>query len=75
MQIEVYDPSIFVDFEFAKDNPVSLSGAPQCNVTYDLPHQPTQAEQLRLSQLDSDPLDASSTYGETFANKLLVKCP
>ena len=75
MQIEVYDPSIFVDFEFAKDKPVSLTGAPQCNVTYDLPHQPTPAEQLRLSQLDSDPLDASSTYGQIFANKMLVRCP
>ena len=75
MQIEVYDPSIFVDFEFAKDRPVSVSGAPQCVATYDLPHQPTPAEQLRLSQLDSAPLDASSSYGETFANKILVKCP
>jgi ABC-type uncharacterized transport system substrate-binding protein len=75
MQIEVYDPSIFVDFEFAKDRPVSVNGAPQCVATYDLPHQPTPAEQLRLSQLDSVPLDASSTYGETFANKILVKCP
>jgi ABC-type uncharacterized transport system substrate-binding protein len=75
IQIEVYDPTIFVDFEFAKDKPVSLSGAPQCLLTYDLPHQPTPAEQLRLSQLDSDPLDASSSYGETFANKILVKCP
>lgn len=74
-QIEVYDPSIFVDFEFANDNPVSLSGAPQCLVSYDLPHQPTPAEQARLSQLDSVPLDPSSTYGEIFANKMLVKCP
>jgi ABC-type uncharacterized transport system substrate-binding protein len=75
IQIEVYDPTIFVDFEFAKDKPVSLSGAPQCLLSYELPHQPTAAEQLRLSQLDSDPLDASSSYGETFANKILVKCP
>ncbi|HZC95084.1 MAG TPA: DUF1007 family protein [Bradyrhizobium sp.] len=75
MQIEVYDPSIFVDFEFAKDKPVSLSGAPQCLATYDLPHQPTAAEQARLSQLDIVPLDASSTYGEMFANKIQVKCP
>ncbi|WGS19714.1 MULTISPECIES: DUF1007 family protein [unclassified Bradyrhizobium] len=74
-QIEIYDPSIFVDFEFAKDKPVSLSGAPQCLLTYDLPHQPTPAEQARLSQLDAVPLDPSSTYGETFANKILVKCP
>lgn len=75
MQIEIYDPSIFVDFEFAKDKAVSLTGAPQCVLTYDLPHQPTAAEQTRLSQLDSVPLDPSSTYGETFANKILVKCP
>jgi ABC-type uncharacterized transport system substrate-binding protein len=75
MQIEIYDPSIFVDFEFAKDKPVLLSGAPQCLVTYDLPHQPTAAEQARLSELDAVPLDLSSTYGEIFANKIVVKCP
>jgi ABC-type uncharacterized transport system substrate-binding protein len=76
LRIEVYDPSIFVDFEFAKEQPVSLSGAPpQCQLTVDLPHQPTPAEQLRLSQLDIAPLDASSTYGQTFANKAFVKCP
>jgi ABC-type uncharacterized transport system substrate-binding protein len=76
MQIEIYDPTIFVDFEFAKDRPAVLSGAsPQCQLTTDLPHQPTPAEQLRLSQLDSDPLDISSSYGELFANKILVKCP
>lgn len=75
MQIEIYDPSIFVDFEFAKDKPVSLNGAPQCALTYDLPHQPTPAEQARLGQLDAVPLDSSSTYGEIFANKIQVKCP
>jgi len=74
--IEIYDPTIFVDFEFAKDKPVALSGAPPaCQMSYDLPHQPTPAEQARLSQLDNVPLDASSTYGETFANKIFVKCP
>ena len=76
LQMEIYDPSIFVDFEFAKDKPVSLNGAPaQCSATYDLPHQPTTAEQARLGQLDVVPLDPTSTYGEIFANKILVKCP
>jgi ABC-type uncharacterized transport system substrate-binding protein len=76
MSIEIYDPTIFVDFEFAKDKPVSLSGAPpQCQMSFDLPHQPTPAEQARLSQLDNAPLDALSSYGETFANKISVKCP
>lgn len=76
VQVEIYDPTIFVDFEFAKDKPVSLSGAPpQCVLTFDLPHQPTPAEQSRLGQLDNAPLDASSSFGEIFANKMLVKCP
>jgi ABC-type uncharacterized transport system substrate-binding protein len=76
MQIEIYDPTIFVDFEFAKDKPALLSGAPaQCVLTVDLLHQPTPAEQLRLSQLDIVPLDASSAYGETFANRIRMKCP
>ena len=75
-QIEVYDPTIFVDFEFAKDKPAALDGAPmQCELTVDLPHQATPAEQLKLSQLDVTPLDASSAYGEIFANKMRVKCP
>lgn len=76
LQIEIYDPSIFVDFEFAKDKPVSLDGAmAQCQLTVDLPHQPTPAEQAKLSQLDARPLEASDTYGEIFANKMRVVCP
>jgi ABC-type uncharacterized transport system substrate-binding protein len=76
VQVEIYDPTIFIDFEFAKDKPVSLVGAPQqCQLVVELPHEPTPAEQLRLSQLDENPLDPSSTYGETFANKIVVKCP
>jgi ABC-type uncharacterized transport system substrate-binding protein len=76
MLIEVYDPTIFIDFEFAKDTPVTLSGAPpQCRLSVGLPHQPTAAEQLRLSQLDAKPLDPSDTYGEMFANKIQVHCP
>jgi ABC-type uncharacterized transport system substrate-binding protein len=76
MQVEVYDPSIFVDFEFAKEKPVALDGAPtQCLLSIDLPHEPTPAEQARLAQLDDTPLEASSTYGELFANKMMVRCP
>jgi len=76
MQVEIYDPTIFVDFEFAKEHPVSLAGAPgSCRLTLGLPHEPSAAERKRLSQLDDQPLDASSTYGETFANKIMVECP
>jgi ABC-type uncharacterized transport system substrate-binding protein len=76
IQIEVYDPSIFVDFEFAKDRPVSLVGSPsQCRLTLGFPHEPTPSERQRLVQLDDHPLDSTSTYGEMFANKINVDCP
>ena len=29
LKIEIYDPTIFVDFSFAKDKPVQLVGAPR----------------------------------------------
>ncbi|KRR21040.1 DUF1007 family protein [Bradyrhizobium retamae] len=75
VQIEIYDPTIFVDLEFAKHKRVSLRDAPlQCLLTFDLPHQPTPAEQLRLGQLGNAPLDTSS-FGEIFANKIPLKCP
>jgi ABC-type uncharacterized transport system substrate-binding protein len=75
-QIEIYDPSIFVDFEFAKTHPVNLVGAPpQCRLDVELPHEPTAADQVRLSQLDAHPLASGDTYGEMFANKIFVKCP
>ena len=75
MEIEVYDPSIFVDFEFAKEKPALLEGASQCQLKPEFPRQPTSREQQLMSELDNDPDAVSSTYGEVFANKILVTCP
>lgn len=33
------------------------------------------AQPLRVGQLDNVPLDASSSFGEIFANKIVLKCP
>lgn len=75
LEVEIYDPTIFVDFEFVKDEPVSLIRSPApCRFTLGLPHVPTASEQKFLKQLDDKPLDASSSYGEAFANKIKVQC-
>ena len=34
LKVEVYDPTIFVDFEWAKKEPVHLIGAPHCRPTW-----------------------------------------
>ena len=70
------NPTIFVDFEPAKDMPVSLVNAPASGqLQVDTPHTPTAGEQLRLGQLDAAPLDPFSSFGEIFANKFVVDCP
>lgn len=33
------------------------------------------AQPLRVGQLDNVPLDASSSFGKIFANKIVLKCP
>jgi ABC-type uncharacterized transport system substrate-binding protein len=76
LEIDIYDPTIFVDFAFAKDGPAVLEGAsPQCHLKVAFPRLPTAKEQTLLSQLDSNPAALSSTYGAVFANKIFVACP
>ena len=76
LQIEIYDSTIFVDFEPGKDTPVSLVGAPAgCQLQIDVLHAPTTSEQLQLNELDANPLAPSSSFGEIFANKFVVSCP
>jgi ABC-type uncharacterized transport system substrate-binding protein len=74
--IEVYDPSTFVNFDLAKERPVTLSGAPEkCQLFVELPREPTAAEQLRMRQFDQNPLNPFDTFGQVFSNKIRVVCP
>jgi ABC-type uncharacterized transport system substrate-binding protein len=75
IKIEIYDPTIFVDFSFAKDKPVRIVGAPQCKLDVALPREMTFAEGKALSQIPADQLNSSMAWGAQFANKILVHCP
>jgi ABC-type uncharacterized transport system substrate-binding protein len=75
MKIEIYDPSIFVDFAFAKDKPVRLAGAPKCKFDVVLPREMTFAEGKALSQIPADQKNTTMTGGAQFASKILVHCP
>jgi ABC-type uncharacterized transport system substrate-binding protein len=75
LAIDIYDPTIFVDFEFAKDNPVKLVGAPQCKLDVALPREMTFAEGKALSNIPADQVNTSMAWGAQFANKILVHCP
>jgi ABC-type uncharacterized transport system substrate-binding protein len=75
--IEIYDPTIYVDFEFADQNPVSLTGAPaQCKMKFqrppDLSLMYKQGKPLGEQFFNS--LTPAQNWGEQFANKIMVGC-
>jgi ABC-type uncharacterized transport system substrate-binding protein len=75
LKIEIYDPTIFVDFSFAKEKPAQLVGAPKCKLDVALPREMTFAEGKRLSEIPADQKNTTMAWGAQFANKLLVHCP
>jgi ABC-type uncharacterized transport system substrate-binding protein len=76
LKIDIFDPSIFVDFEFAKAAPVHLVGAPSgCKLDTVLPREMTFAEGKALSNIPADQPNLNMAWGAKFANKILVNCP
>jgi ABC-type uncharacterized transport system substrate-binding protein len=76
IQIEIYDPSYFVDFSFEKDNAVALVGAPgNCKLVVARPEEMDAAMAAKLFQMAPDQkLSPSEMLGAQFANRILVKC-
>ena len=76
VELEVYDPSYFVDFTFAEKDPVALAGAPaQCKLTVGRPQDLNTAQSQRLGESFFSQLGQGSAFGAQFANKISVKCP
>lgn len=76
LRFEIYDPTIFVDFEFAKGTPVALGGAPSpCRLEVVRPQQFTSAQSAQLGEDFFNALTAAQNWGEQYANKVLVNCP
>jgi len=76
LTIDVYDPTIFVDFAFAKEKPVAWENPPKgCKLQIELPREMTFAEGKALSEIPADQPNLSMQWGAQFANKILVTCP
>jgi ABC-type uncharacterized transport system substrate-binding protein len=75
LRIDLYDPTAFIDFEFADKNSVTLVGAPAaCELAVTRPGDAgLQVQPQRLSEafFNTD----VSTWARQFANKVSVKCP
>lgn len=76
LRVEIYDPTIFVDFEFSKTKPVELLNAPKgCRLDVVLPQDITAAQSQKLGEAFFNSLTSAQNWGEQFANKILVNCP
>jgi ABC-type uncharacterized transport system substrate-binding protein len=74
LALEVFDPSFFIDFKLADEDPVKLVGAPAaCRMKFQRPNDGT-ADAQRLSEQNFMSGD-NSNYGAMFANKITVDCP
>jgi ABC-type uncharacterized transport system substrate-binding protein len=76
VDLEVYDPTYFVDFSFAKGNPLVLKNAPSsCQLSLKKPSEgEVNAKIQGMGEAFFAQADASN-YGANFANKVAVKCP
>jgi ABC-type uncharacterized transport system substrate-binding protein len=75
LAIEVYDPSIFIDFAFAKSDAVKFVNKPEgCGGTFELPRELTFQEQKALAQIPADQQNTTMAWGAQFANKIKVTC-
>ncbi len=76
LSVDIYDPTIFVDFSFDKTKPAHLVGPPPgCKLDVALPREMTFAEGKALSQIPADQTNTTMAFGAQFANKILVNCP
>ena len=76
LNIDMYDPSWFVDFSFAQNDPVKLVGAPAaCQLAVQRPGESSQAPTKGQPGEAFFNSGAGGNYGARFANKIAVKCP
>jgi ABC-type uncharacterized transport system substrate-binding protein len=73
LELEVFDPAFFIDFQFAAKNPFKLVGAPAaCQVKFQRPNDGAASAQ-KLGEQNF--MAANTNYGAMFANKMTVDCP
>ena len=76
LELDVFDPSYFVDFALAEKDPVTLEQAPSgCQLKLDKPQEMTAEMARKLAEIPPDQQIPDNSYGAAFSNKISVKCP
>ena len=76
VDVDVYDPTFFVAFGFAKERPVTIAGtpAPGCGAEIKQPDPETEEDAKALSEAFFSQLGPNSNFGSQFAQTAIVKC-
>lgn len=72
MSLDVFDPTYFVAFNLAEENPVKLIDAP-ANCSFEVKRPATTTGQTQ-SESFFNSLSAASEFGSQFANRVVVTC-
>ena len=76
LELEVFDPSYFVDFSLVEKDPVSLEKAPAgCQIGLAKPQEMTKEMAQKLAEIPPGGKIPDNSYGAAFSNKISVKCP
>ena len=76
LTLEVFDPSYFVDFQFAEKDAAALVGAPDgCKLNLGKPQEMTKEMAQKLAEIPPGAQIPENSYGAAYANKILVQCP
>jgi ABC-type uncharacterized transport system substrate-binding protein len=76
LDLEVFDPSYFVDFSLVEKDPVSLEKAPAgCQIGLAKAAEMTKEMAQKLAEIPPDGQIPDNSYGAAFSNKISVKCP
>jgi len=75
LSLEVFDPSFFIDFQFADKDPVRLVGAPAtCRLNVQRPNDGA-ANAQKLNEQTFANGGENANFGAMFANRITVDCP
>ena len=74
LNLEVFDPTYFIDFGFGDKDAVALAGAPaKCKFTASKPTD--AAVDAKIKSLGEAAFGDGSNYGANFANRISIHCP
>ena len=74
VQVEVYDPSFFIAFGFAKERPILLTGSDTKRCKAEVPGTETSVDTETLTESFFSQLGPNSNFGSQFAQTVVIAC-